>query len=324
MRPRWMVMGSVILAGLWSAPVWGDTNPAQPGMLNYSEGLVYVNGQRLDPNARGNELQPGQALTTQDGRAEMLLTPGIFLRLNRQSAIQMDSADLANLMLTLQKGQASIEVDQIFPENNIVIREAGASTKLDKKGIYEFDANAGLIRVFDGKAEVQVGGREKDVDGGHQFTLNDQKSHGFDKKKAEGDDFYRWASLRAAYLSEANIDAAQRYPGTSAWVGPGWYYDPYYLAYTWVPGDGLFWSPFGWAFYSPFAVWGAPYVGFGYGFHHFGPGYHPVVAAGFRGGFQGGFAPGAVRGGGFARGGYAGGMHAGGMRGGGFGGGGRR
>jgi hypothetical protein len=286
-------------------------------MLNYTEGVVYLGAQRVDPNASGMQLQPGQALSTQDGRAEMLLTPGIFLRLNRQSAIQLDSGDLANTVLTLQKGQASIEVGQIFPENNIVVREAGTSTRLTRRGVYEFDANAGLIRVFDGKAQVQTGVREVGVDGGHQLTLNDSKSHGFDKKKAEEDDFYRWASLRSAYLAEANVDAARRYaPGSASWYGPGWYFDPYYSAYTWIPGDGVFWSPFGWGFYSPFAVWGAPYFGFGYGFHQFGPYYRPSIAAGYRGGF----APGAVRGGAIRGGGFAGGMRAGG----GFGGGGRR
>jgi hypothetical protein len=122
------------------------------------------------------------------------------------------------------------------------------------------------------------------------------------------------------------------------WVGAGWYWNPWYGAYTYVPVDGIFYSPFGWGFYSPLFVFRSP-VFFGHPFfHHFGPGFHPAVV-GVRGGFHsergfdghamahgtgGGFAhsEGGVHGGGGAgfHGGGGGGVHGGG--GGGFHGGG--
>jgi hypothetical protein len=153
----------------------------------------------------------------------------------------------------------------------------------------------------------------------------------FDKKASE-DDFYRWASLRSSYLAEANIDAARRYlvgSGGPGWYGTGWYWDPSFSAYTFVPAAGIFYDPFGWGFYSPWMIYGAPYVGFGYGYggyyHRFGPGYHPPFYA--RGGGRTGFSRGGFVGtgggfggrtGGFSRGGAAGGFHGGGgIRGGG-------
>jgi hypothetical protein len=259
--------------------------------------------------------------------------------------------------MALQKGRAIIEVADIRPENNVRIAENGSSTQLQKAGLYDFDADRGLIRVFDGKAVVQAGGRQIEVKSGRQLNLNavgKLKAQKFDTK-THMDDFYRWASLRSSYLADANVDAARTYAGgggsyPGGWYGDGWYWDPWFDAYTFIPDDGIFYDPFGWGFYSPGFAFGAPYYGFGYGYggyggygggryHHFGPGYRPGHPAGGRssgfaghaysvgrGGFGGarrnGFGGGGFRsgGGGGFHGGGGGGFHGGG--GGGFHGGG--
>ena len=45
---------------------------------------------------------------------------------------------------------------------------------------------------------------------------------------------------------------------------PGWFWDPYFDAYTWMPWDGIFFSPFGWGFYSPGFAYAAPFYGGGF------------------------------------------------------------
>jgi len=318
MTARWKQFGTLFLAGLlvlpaFAAPRVDARGPAQPGTINYVEGQATLNGSPLNANSVGTAIQPGQILATQDGKAEVLLTPGVFLRLSTGSAVRMDSPGLANTAVTLQQGRAMIEVGEVLPANDIVINENGASVRLMKKGLYEFDATAGQMRVFDGQAEANAGGRMIKIDGGHELAFNQPKlkTHGFDKKAYE-DDLYRWSSLRSSYLAEANVSAAKMYyAGGPGWYGPGWYWDPYFTAYTWIPGDGIFWSPFGWGFYSPFFVGYAPFYGYGFGFNHrFGPGYRPPAAAfhaangaAFRGGSVGAFRGGGFSGGGFARGG---------------------
>jgi len=300
-----------------AAPRMDARGPAQPGTINYVEGQATLDGAPLNTNSAGTAMQPGQILATQDGKAEVLLTPGVFLRLSSGATVRMDSPGLANTALTLQQGRAMVEVGEVLPANDIVINENGSSVRLMKKGLYEFDATAGEIRVFDGQAEANAGGKMIKVDGGHELALVNNpkfKTHGFDKKASE-DDLYRWSSLRSSFLAEANVSAAKMYyAGGPGWYGPGWYWDPYFTAYTWIPGDGIFWSPFGWGFYSPFFVGYAPFYGYGFGYyHHFGPGYHAPVAAiraangaAFRGGYAGAYR-GGFSGGGFARGGFAGG-----------------
>ncbi len=68
----------------------------------------------------------------------------------------MISPGLADTIMTLQKGRAMVEVAEIRPENNVRIDEDGSSTQLLKAGLYDFDADRGMIRVFDGKAVVQT------------------------------------------------------------------------------------------------------------------------------------------------------------------------
>ncbi len=311
-------------------PPVGYQQIPQPGMVNYVEGQAAIGGQPLNPNSIGStRLAVGQPLATQNGRAEILLTPGVMLRMDGNSAVVMNSPDLADTDLTLEGGRAMVEADAILPANRIAIHEGPATVRLMAKGLYDFDAAKGQVRVFDGRAEVLLGGKTFTVHGGHELDLNavNLKARGFDKKAAE-DSFYRWGSLRSSYLAEDNIDAARGfaqgyygpgygpgygtpYVGVYGGYAPGWFWDPYFAAYTWLPYDGIFYSPFGWGFYSPAFVYAAPFHGYRGGVRNFGPGYRPpaafvahgTVGVGGRG-FAGG---GAGRFGGFAGGGFHGG-----------------
>lgn len=343
----WRSFGGFLMTVLLSAPAWAaDSRPAaRPGTLNYVEGQASVDNQTLDAKSIGSvELQPGQSLETQAGKAEILLTPGVFVRLGDESALRMISPGLTQTQVELLRGSATVEVADLHRENNVAIVEDGATTELLKNGLYEFDANQHQVLVFDGEAMVREGTSQTKVKGGHEVTLNPDatlKSVGFDKKALEQADLYRWTSLRSSYLAEANTDAARTYVvGGYGWVGDGWYWDPWYGAYTFLPGDGIFYSPFGWGFYSPGFVFGAPvfyggrfYHHFGYDYHAWGPGWHygspynyghgvhygPQAAFGYHGGAYGGYHGGAYQGhvgggsmGGGFHGGGGGGFHGGG------------
>jgi hypothetical protein len=320
------IIGGFIFLGL---SAWGSL-PPQPGTINYVEGQASIGGQTLGEHSAGAvSVLAGQSLSTEAGRVEMLLTPGIFVRLDAHSALRMISPGLSNTVVQLQKGRALVEVAEIHPENNVRINQGNTSTQLMKPGLYEFDADRGRTLVFDGQGMVQTGGRAIEVKGDHALDLAAAgKLHArkFDKKAYE-DDFYRWASLRSSYVSEANIDAARTYAGANGWApqlwgGDGWYWDPGFDAYTFLPGDGIFFSPFGWGFYSPWCAFQAPFYGYGRGYRQFGPGYRPGYAAARASGTTGhafSVRGSAVRSGAFGGGGFRGGG-AGGFRGGGGGG----
>ncbi len=286
MRSWLNASGCLLLAAALGASAWAAA-PPQPGTINYIEGQASLEGQPLTSKSVGSSVvAAGQSLSTQNGRAEILLTPGVFFRVGDNSTVQMVSPGLADTVVAVDKGRAMVEVAEIHHENNIVVREGNASVRLLKAGLYEFDADRQQVRVFDGKATVQDDDQHADLKGGRQLALNAPgklKAQKFDKKENE-DDLYRWASLRSSYLAEANVDAARTYAGGGGWApgmwyGSGWYWSPWYSAYTFIPADGIFYDPFGWGFYSPWMVYGAPYYGYGFGgyYRHFGPGYRPVI-----------------------------------------------
>lgn len=307
------LMAGFFLAAM-STPAWANI-PAQPGALNYVEGRASIGSLQLNSKSVGKaQLEPGQSLVTSQGKAEILLTPGVFVRLGPQSSLRMISPDLTGTTVELQRGRAMVEVDQIYPENNIQVRLDHVSTRLLKTGLYDFDANAHQVRVFEGQAVVTTDDRQIKLKGGREFTSGGRlKAAKFDKKAYEGE-LYQWSSLRSDYLAQASNQMAYNFVGPGGyygpgWFGAGWYWDPWFDYYTFLPGDGFLYSPFGWGwgFASPF--WAFNYGGFGYG------GY----GRGFRGGF-GGLRGGGFRGGGLSAHGFAGGR--GGFSGGGFHGGG--
>lgn len=283
-------------------PAAFGANIARPGTVNYVEGAAYIDGQQItDRNVGDAELNPGQELTTQQGKAEILLTPGVFLRLDDNSAVKMIAPDLTHTQVELEHGRAGVEVDEIYPQNNLDIVDGGVSTQLVKNGYYEFNADQPTAMVFDGKAAALVGdGKYRVIKSHHELALvagpNNQllakeKPAEFDVNAASKDDLYNWNSLRSQYMAEANNQIAGEYAGGPGFA-PGWYWNPYMWDYAFI-GPGPFYSPFGWGFY-PFGWYG------GWGWYGGRWGYRGPAVGAFRGGVGvgGGFAGGGFHGGG--------------------------
>ena len=325
-RLNWLAC--FILAAILYAPAWGAT-PALPGTLNYVEGQATAGTQTLNAKSVGSvTLQPNETLTTETGKAEILMTPGVFFRVGDNSSATLVSPSLTNTEVSLSKGQAMVEVSEIYKDNLLRVQEDGATTQLLKAGLYGFDANNSDVLVIKGEALVQDGDRYIKVKGGHELDLNDTanlKTHKFNKSAYEASDLYRFSNLRSQYLAEANMDAAGLYLGGGpGWYGAGWYWDPFFTSYTWIPGDGMFFSPFGWGFYSP---WYLPYGPGFYGHYGYWGRARPYYGGGYAGrpGYAGHSGYGAPRmGGGYRSAPSLGMSHGFGVMGGGFHGGGGR
>lgn len=275
-------LAAAFLIGLLALPASADQySRAVPGALNYVEGQASMGAQTLSQQSVGSAiLQPNEVLTTTPGgKAEILLTPGVFLRVGGNSAVRMISPGLANTEVEVQRGEAQVEVDQLYKQNNLQVLEDGATILMEKKGVYDFNADQSAVRLLDGEATLREGDATVTIKSGHEVMLESAalKPQKFDKNSfAATNDLYRWSSLRSAYLAQANADQARAYivnggygPG---WFGAGWYWNPWYGAYTFIPGDGFLYSPFGWGFYSPHWAYRAPVV-YGRYYRHFGPGY---------------------------------------------------
>jgi len=218
----------------------------------------------------------------------------------------MISPNLTDTRAEVLRGEAIVEANYVLKDSNINVMLNGTSTKLEKHGLYAFNANSGQVSVLDGKAVVQQDDHTVDLTKGHQITLAaGLKKHSFDTKAVEQQDpLYAWSRLRSEYDAEAAMQTASTVVvGGPGWWGPGWYWNPWWGMYSFLPGAGYLYSPFGWPYYSPGFIY-SPGFRYGYGF-----GGRGFVGRGFAGGggiaaaphFSGGFGGGGFHGGGGRR-----------------------
>jgi hypothetical protein len=224
-------------------------------MVNHVEGQVFIEGKAIDPKfGQFPQVSNDQTLSTQEGRAEVLLTPGVFLRLAENSSFKMLSNRLSDTAIEVASGSAMLEVDELLKDNAIAVHFKGGTVSLVKQGLYRFDEDVARMRVYDGEAHVSLGEQNLTAKKGKQVVLGDSLvASNFDTKIT--DPFYRWASRRAEYISTANISSA-RTAGANGLLSSygGWAWNPWFGMYTFLPGVGYGYSPFGWNFYSPATV----------------------------------------------------------------------
>jgi hypothetical protein len=232
-------------------------------MVNYLEGTVLMDGKSLDPKITElPEVKNRAVLATEDGRAEVLLTPGAFLRLRENSSFRMISNQLWDTRVEAVSGSSMIEIDELLKDNTITVQYGDSQVALLKKGLYRIDAgDPGSLRVYDGEARVTLDGDGVTAHKGRQVDLGAVlAASNFDTKNTDA--FYNWNARRAEYIATANVSSARSASGmgyTSGYNGIGgmpgqWAYNPWYGMYTFLPGMGYGYSPFGWSIYSPMTV----------------------------------------------------------------------
>ena len=79
--------------------------------------------------------------------------------------------------------------------------------------------------------------------------------------------------IEERHATESTVDEANNLCMGGGWWGPGWYWDPFWPDFAFMPGFGSGWGAFGYPFFSPWCVGYAPYYGFGYGHWHGGYGH---------------------------------------------------
>src|SRR5580704_964030 len=131
---------AVLLAGASCA--WGQSAiSAHSGMIHYVEGQALLEGQPVDPKfGEFPEVKNNQVLETAEGRVEVLLTPGVFLRMAENSGFKMLSNRLSDTAFEVLSGSVIVEVDELLKDNAITIRYKDATIALAKQGLYRVDS----------------------------------------------------------------------------------------------------------------------------------------------------------------------------------------
>ena len=254
---------SAVLALSAASALAQNVISAKSGLVHYIEGDVTVDGTAVsDKMGTFAELKKDRELNTDAGRAEVLLTPGVFLRVGEQSSIRMLNTALADTRVEILSGNSMLEADTPMKDNLVTIVYKGYETTFLKHGLYEFQTSPAQLKVYSGEASVSAGGQTVTVHEGHvlAFTAALAQEH-FDNKN--GDSLYRWSKVRSEYISVANVSAAKSAGSGygSGYLSSGglgsWYYNSFYGMYTFLPYGGIAYSPFGYSYFSPSTVYQA-------------------------------------------------------------------
>ena len=232
---------------------------ARAGLIHYSDGRVLLNEKPIVHKvAQFQEVKENEYLRTERGRAEVLLTPGIFLRLGEDSQVQMLSSRLSDVRFRLLSGAAVIEADELDKSNHVTVVVGDSEVRILRTGLYRLDASEeepARLRVIAGEALVEASGAEYRVKSKKEVEL----AGNFEIKKFNVEDtdaLDRWSKRRANNLAIANVSASRlAYNRGMSFSSSRWMWNPYFGMFTFLPYRSVCWSPYGYGFYSPRAVY---------------------------------------------------------------------
>jgi hypothetical protein len=237
---------------------------ARSGVVQYTEGTVLADNKPVDTSlGHFLQLQENQQLDTEEGRAEVLLNPGVVLRLGENGSVKMLSSKLTDTRVEILKGSAILEANALSNEtkdNAVTLVYKGITFAPLKNGLYRIDTDPARVRVYEGELLVTSPGGELRLKKGHEAMLDGELVAGKFDPKAD-DDLYRWSARRSGYMAEANVYSARSlsnsYYGNYGGFGSqgGWVWNPYFGMFSWMPWSGVSYNAFGYAFWSPYSVY---------------------------------------------------------------------
>lgn len=216
--------------------------------------------------------------TASDGRVEILLNPGSYLRVGGDSEMELANNSLDNLEVRLIRGTAIVEAtgaDGI--ELNINITTPHTKLAIVRHGLYRFNVVPGdNTELIVRKGRVLLDNQTK-VKGGNKVifsatNVSVAKLTDQEKSKKNQDQMDFWSKERGETLAKANRRITDRMMTSafSSWTGFGrfsfrgagfWFYNPFNTCYTFLPFGFGWGSPYGGTYTT--AIYPQPTI-FGY------------------------------------------------------------
>jgi hypothetical protein len=187
---------------------------ARAGTIHYIRGQVSVDGQPVrNTPLQFPMLQERQVLRTGNGRAEVLLGPGVFLRLGEHGALRMLDTRLEDAQAEVLQGAALVEVVEVPRGGDTHVVMGVARTSFKGIGLHRFEAGSNELRVFGGSAEVVAGDQAVEAGRGRIVHLGGTLSVSrFDPRRdPRGKDaLHQWAAHRSFLLYSSDLQAGSR------------------------------------------------------------------------------------------------------------------
>src|SRR4051812_4430793 len=189
MKPRWLPGVSLAVLALAALPVHAQTViGAKSGVINWVEGDVFLGDKPyyMQPSQFG-EVKENMVFRTEEGRAEILLPPGVFMRMGEKSSFKMISNRLIDTRVELLTGSAVVEVDDVAKDGSVTVVCREGTVTLSKAGLYRFDVQPSQLKVFKGSADVSLNGQTVSVGSGKMLTFGSAVASAEKFNVADGD-----------------------------------------------------------------------------------------------------------------------------------------
>jgi hypothetical protein len=146
---------------------------ARSGLVNYFEGVVFLDGQPLARKAGTfARMREGATLLTESGRAEVLLTPETYLRIGEESSIRMITGDIDDTRVELLSGSSVLDSARAPEGEFVTVIFKDATIRILEPGHYRMDAEPPQLRVYEGKAEVIRNGSPVTIEASQLMPLD--------------------------------------------------------------------------------------------------------------------------------------------------------
>jgi hypothetical protein len=253
---------------------------AKSGMVSKAEGEVFIADKEvLESQTNFPDVKENTVLRTGQGRAEILLTNGVAMRVGENASFKMLTNRLIDTRLEILTGSALIEATEIVKDNNLTILAGEATVGIAKHGLYRFDMATNSFKVFDGTASVTVNGQTLLVGQGRMMKMENGQPVIEKFNKDDLDALDNWSRRRAEQVARANASSAKQiydsgcsgYNVTNGHFNPsnlaavrstnpndpcynpcgGWRYNPWFGTVTYIPCGNNIYSPYGYRYWGP-------------------------------------------------------------------------
>jgi hypothetical protein len=233
------------------------------GLLYFFDGYVFIGDEQVQQRfGRFSEIGEGRVLRTELGRAEVLLTPGVVLRVDENSAIRMVSDSLSDTRIELLRGSAIVEVSHEAANPPDTLLYKNWQVRVPQDSTVRVDSDPAQLRIYSGSAEVSTEGTSETVTVRRGEVLPLASVLVTDQATTPAaDGFNIWAMNRSSVVSEDNTigagitDDPDQIDASGAALGNFSYFPP-----TGIPSLGINY-PYGLSFWSPYnSSWVNPYL----------------------------------------------------------------
>ena len=296
MRKAYLTLASTLfIAALLSVPSVATAQnrekfiiSARAGGVNAVTGRATVRGLR---NMEWHQLMITENLergdvvkTGSDGRVEVLLNPGSYMRLAENSEFELSNNSLENLELRLIRGTAIMEVTGA-DDAELLINIVTPHTRMAivRRGLYRVNvAPEEATELIVRKGRVVLEGSQTKIKGGNKVVFSAGQPFSIAKlnqaEKRETDRIEVWSKERAELVAQANrrirrrdlslllADYRSSYPRGMRFggrFGGMWIYNAGASSYTFMPFYSGWGSPYGGSYSSAFfgGFYGGPCCG---------------------------------------------------------------